>query len=102
MILAIDFDDTIHDTRNVWDGYKLGRPVEGAQSAMRKLREEGHTLIIHTVWGAQKKAIADWLFYFNIPYDDITSQKPAADRYIDNKGLRFRDWRQTLEELKDD
>lgn len=42
MIIAIDFDGTIHD--GVWPA--IGEPMPGAKEAINNLRAEGHYIII--------------------------------------------------------
>lgn len=98
--IALDFDDTIHDTKNVKKGYKMGQPIGGAAEAIRMLRSQGHEIIIFPTWAtseARRKAIVDWLNYFGIEFDDITSVKPEAELYVDNRGLRFESWSGVLD-----
>lgn len=97
--LAIDFDGVIHDPTNVKKGYKLGVPIEGAHKALWELKHDGAIIVIHSVWAnteAGQRAIADWCNYFKFPYDFVTNIKPDADIYIDNKGYRFENWKDTL------
>lgn len=102
LVLAIDFDDTLHDTQNKQKGYKLGIPVKGAVESMKRLKNEGAILIIFSVWAdtdQKREAMSKWLRYFEIPYDAITNVKGNADAYIDNKAIRFTDWGRTLEDI---
>lgn len=101
--LAIDFDGTIHDPFNVKKGYKMGTPIPGAVDAVKYLKQIGHEIIIHPTWAdnmQRRKAIVDWLEYFKVPFDDITSVKPDADFYIDNNAIRFESWPQTLDFIR--
>lgn len=101
--LAIDLDGVCHDPDNVLPGYKMGQPIPGAVQAMQKLKSEGAIIVIHSIWAdteAKCQAMADWLKYFKIPYDFITNKKLDVDFYIDNKGLYFQSWDQTLDEIK--
>lgn len=100
MILAIDFDGVLHDHKKPVAGRRMGAPIEGAKEAMIKLKTEGHTLIIHSVWGDVGDTIMMWLRYYGIPYDYITRTKPNADWYIDDKALRFTNWTETLKCLQ--
>jgi hypothetical protein len=103
LLLAIDFDDTIMDTKNKLPGYKLGRPVKGAAEAMKKLKSEGAIITIHSVWASTEQkcqAMSKWCRFFDIPYDFITNQKPIATFYLDNNGLRFETWDQALADIK--
>jgi len=100
MRIAIDFDSTIHDPFNKKKGYKMGQPIGGAPEAIRMLRAQGHEIIIFPTWAtneARRKAIVDWLDFFGVEFDDITSVKPEADLYLDDRALRFESWAQTLD-----
>lgn len=97
--IAVDFTDTIEDHQNVQPGYKLGPPIKGAVDALNGLKAQGCIIVIFSVWAngeKQRKAMAEWLHYFNIPYDFITNIKPDCDVYIDNKGYRLENWPDTL------
>ena len=101
MIFAIDFDDTIHDTKSVPQGKKLGCPVEGAKESIAFLRDQGHKVIIFSYWATSDKVkiIEDWCVYFGIAVDEITNIKPKAHFYIDNLSVHFQTWNQTLREI---
>lgn len=103
LTLAVDFDEVLHDPTNKKKGYKLGVPIKGAQAAMKRLKGEGAIITIHSVWADTEQrcqAISKWCRYFDIPYDFITNQKPLAQFYIDNHGLRFYNWDQTLADIE--
>ena len=96
MILAIDFDDTIHDTNSVPTGKRMGLPLKGARDKMIGLSKK-HFLIIHTVRAAgpnATEAVIDWLKFFDIPFSSVTNIKPNADYFIDNKNIAFTNWDQ--------
>lgn len=100
--LAIDFDSVIHDPNNVEKGYKMGKPIVGAQEALQGLHRSGAIIVIHSVWADSEKkrmAMAEWCHFFDIPYDFITNTKPVADVYIDDHGYRFENWSDTLKFL---
>ena len=104
MRVACDFDGVLHDPTNRLKGYKLGQPIEGAVEAIRQLRAQGHYIIIFPTWADNQKrrqALVDWLTYFNIGFDDITSVKPDADCYIDDRAVRFDNWLQALKAIRD-
>lgn len=101
-ILAIDFDGVLHNPNDVEDGRRMGRPVEGAREAMTYLANQGDTLIVFTVRGGEqrsRKAVEDWLTFFNIPFSAVTNIKPKADAYVDNLGIRFTNWPQALRDI---
>ena len=98
MIFAIDFDGVIHDYKNIPEGRKLGAPIEGAKEALEFLRSERHKIIIFSTWASEDKVktFENWLNYFEIPFDEITNIKQKAHFYIDDHGLRFSSWNDTL------
>lgn len=100
MKICVDFDGTVHDPFNRKPGYKMGQPIPGSAEALKFLQARGHEVIIFPTWAdnqQRRKALVDWLTYFKVPFDDITSVKPEADFYIDNNAVRFESWAQTLD-----
>lgn len=98
--IALDFDGTIHDPFNVKKGYKMGQPIPGSAQAVKFLRDQGHEIIIFPTWADRvdrRQAIVDWLDYFKVPFNDITSVKPDVDFYVDNNAIRFESWAATLD-----
>jgi ribonucleotide monophosphatase NagD (HAD superfamily) len=99
IVLAIDWDGVIHDRANPVEGKRLGEPLPGAKEAIEKLVDRGFRVVIftcvaHTPAGHQ--AVTDWMEYYDIPCHDVTAVKPVADLYIDDKGLRHKNWSQSL------
>lgn len=78
----------------------MGEPIEGAREAMSQLDREGHRLIIHTVRGDKPEHVIDWLHFFQIPFDEVTRVKPAADLYLDDRAVRFETWEKFMQDLK--
>jgi hypothetical protein len=102
MVIAVDFDLTLCGQRPAPG--KMGVPEPGALLSMKKLNDEGHTLIIFTARNVQdprvKKAVSDWLDYFNIPYHGISNIKsPAYDVIIDDRAIHYEDWTQVVSDL---
>lgn len=97
MTIAIDFDDTIHDTRNKLPGYRMGQPTLDAVETLQAWAEEGHVLVIFTARNVQDpkvyKAVKDWLDYFKLPYHGITNIKRSEfDLIIDNRAITYTNW----------
>lgn len=103
MILAIDFDGVIHDNKNPVEGRKMGAPIEGAKDALWGFQTRGDKIIIFCVWASGKAigTIIDWCKFYDIPYSDITNIKPHCDIYIDDKAIRFTNWRETEMMVRD-
>jgi hypothetical protein len=96
MIIAIDFDGTLH-TGSKWPD--VGAPAPYAKEIMQQLKKEGHYLIIWTCReGKSQTDMVNWLLEHNIPFDRVNEHKPGsevpygytarkvyADLYIDDK-----------------
>ncbi len=97
MIIAVDFDGTLHTGE--WPA--IGEPMPWAIAGMRRLKEDGHMLI---VWSCREGYdlvdAVNWLLEHEIPFDrindnlpknirkyDNNSRKISADLYIDDRQL---------------
>ncbi|MBE3583152.1 MAG: hypothetical protein IMX01_03440 [Limnochordaceae bacterium] len=98
--LCVDFDGTITD----YDHYR-GRgvfdpPLPGAVETLQRLKTEGWKILIYTT-RSEVDEIARYLQAHGIPYDginrdpdgpsDTNAGKPAADAYLDDRAVPFRD-----------
>ncbi|MDU1892738.1 MAG: HAD hydrolase family protein [Dysgonomonas sp.] len=96
MIIAIDFDGTLHTGK--YPG--IGAASPHAKETMQKLKEEGHYLIIWTCReGVLQTEAVNWLLAHEIPFDRVNDHEPQnkaeyepnvarkvyADLYIDDK-----------------
>ena len=108
LTIAVDFDNTLvhEDERGEF------APVEGAAEAMRKLREAGHRVIVHSCRTTEGIArgdlhhvlhlMADVLREFDIVFDEIwAGPKMIAHIYIDDRAVAFRDdWTRALSDVE--
>ena len=95
-VLALDFDGVIHKYSG---GYKDGSiyddPMEGAVEGITKLKEAGYELIIYTT-RPNIEDIKKWLMK-HIGFEiEIADRKPKAMAYIDDRGIRFTNWKDVL------
>lgn len=112
MTIAIDFDGVIHKYSQGWkDGTIYDPPIDGALDAIRLIQQHD-AVVIHTTRDPQQ--VADWLGEYDIPcrvdwtsvfWDNrevvlVTNRKPAAYVYIDDRGLWFLNWHQTINALR--
>jgi hypothetical protein len=98
----VDLDGVISTEERVFDR-PLARQIPGAREALRKLKAEGHTIVIYTARGwAEYNVTRHWLDQNEIPYDALHMGKPIAHVWIDDRAVRFKNWEQTLEELRTD
>jgi len=105
MRICIDLDGVIANLKKEGKTYSDVKPVNGAIEKIKKLKENGHYIIIYTARhmktcnGNVSKVLAkvgkitlDWLEKYQVPYDEIVFGKPWADIYIDDNGFRFKNW----------
>ena len=112
MIIAIDFDQTLHTAE--WP--LIGEPKPYAVHALKTLKEEGHYLILWTCReGQELLAAVNWMCQHEIPFDRVNdnhpdmikrhncnSRKVYADLYIDDKQLHWvSDWELILARVHD-
>ncbi|MDH6357217.1 hypothetical protein [Parabacteroides sp. PF5-9] len=97
MIIAVDFDGTLHTGQ--WPS--IGIPKPYAVDAMNRLKKDGHYLIIWTCrTGDNLTEAINWLLANNIPFDRVNDHNPEEIRlygtnarkvhahlYIDDKQL---------------
>ncbi len=75
--------------------------VEGAQDAIRRLKQKGYSIILCTSrFRSQKDTTIEWLERNNIPFDDIVFGKPRGILYIDDRGYRFKGWDRFFDEVE--
>jgi hypothetical protein len=105
--IAIDFDGVIHKYSKGWQGGKIyDKPVEGAIEAYYELIKKYNVVIFTS--REDTEAVKRWMdkhfdFEKNLGHfyePEVTNVKPIATAYIDDRGIRFSDWKSTLEFLE--
>ncbi|MBF0576620.1 hypothetical protein [Dysgonomonas sp. GY617] len=95
MVIAVDFDGTLH----TGDFPNIGEIADGAKECMKQLKKDGHYLTIWTCRCGDKLTDAvNWLLSQGIPFDRINEHDPEnlarfesnsrkiyAHLYIDDK-----------------
>ncbi len=99
--LLIDFDRVIHKySQGFKDGSIYDDPVPGAIEALKKLQEAGYEVIVFTAKSQlgqkRNKAIKKWLEKYGLKNIKVTSTKLSARAYIDDRAIRFTNWRDIL------
>ena len=75
MIIAIDFDGTLHTGK--WPD--IGAPAPYAKEVMRKLKADGHYLIIWTCRERERQTeMVNWLLEKGIPFDRVNEHNPGS------------------------
>ena len=107
-VIAIDFDKVIHkNSKGFHDGTVYDEPVVGAKEALDFL-SNFYEIIIFTCKARPdrplingktgKDLIWEWLEKHELDQyiKAVTHNKPRAKFYIDDKGIRFENWKDTL------
>jgi len=111
--IAIDFDGVIHDFSKGWhDGTCYGNPLPGSLDALRSLSKR-FNIVIFTAKAKPnrplvngktgRQLVSEWLDKHDVLscVREITSEKPRAQLYIDDKGYRFESWESTMRYIKE-
>ena len=111
--IGIDFDGVIHrSSKGFYDGTIYDEPIEGSYEALKKISEK-YKIIIFTAKAKPDRPliggkngvelVSDWLRKHNMLQfvSDITSEKPRAVAYIDDKAIKFINWEKTVEEINE-
>ena len=112
-VVAIDFDGVIHkNSKGFHDGTVYDEPVTDSLRAIKWFYHEGYEIVIFTAKAKPdrplvngktgKELVKDWLIAngFWSYIRRITSEKPRAIAYIDDKGIRFNNWTHALQEFR--
>ena len=111
--IAIDFDGVIHkSSKGFYDGTIYDEPVEGVKKGLEYL-SKSCKLVVYTCKANPNRPpingksgtelIWEWLEDYNLSQyiSDIVYGKPNAKYYIDDKGIRFINWNQTIKEINE-
>jgi hypothetical protein len=78
MVIAVDFDRTIHDMDNPVPGRKMGPPMQGARDALWKITRAGHDWDLFTVRG-NVPYVWEWLRYYDFPEPRYVTDRKQGD-----------------------
>ena len=111
--IAIDFDGVIHNFDKGWhDGTCYGEPLPRSLEAIKTLSAK-YNIIIFTAKAKKNRPLVngktgtqlvqEWLEKYDVMQyiNEITSEKPRAQIYIDDNGYRFNNWDQTLKDIEE-
>jgi hypothetical protein len=108
--ILIDFDGPVHRySKGYLNGQIYDIPTEGSKEALQFLKNEGFEIVIFTTRVSQEEhpetfqlnaqTLRNWLDNYDIPFDRVTSEKLLALAYIDDRGVRFSSWSDTIQFL---
>lgn len=70
--------------------YSECEPNTEMVEVLRKLKERGHRIIIHTArWEEDREVTELWLKRNGFEYNEAMFEKPLGDVYIDDRALRY-------------
>lgn len=106
--LAIDFDGVIHkNSKGFYDGTIYDEPIEGSIESIKSLAKQ-YDIIIFTAKAKRDRPLVngktgaelvyDWLDKYGLSSSikQVTSEKPRAVAYIDDKAIKFTSWKETI------
>ena len=102
--ICLDFDGVVHSYKSGWQGMSVipDPPVDGTKDAIERLRV-WYVVVIHSTrckTTEGRNAIRNWLRKNHIVVDEICDSKPPAVIYVDDRGIRFRDWIDCMAEIR--
>ncbi len=110
--IGVDFDGVIHKcSQGYYDGTIYDKPIEGSYEALERLSKE-YTIIVNTCKAKPDRGLVngktgtqlvwEWLEKYDMSkfVSKVTSEKPRARVYIDDKGIRFTGWADALESME--
>ena len=110
--IAIDFDGVIHgNSKGFHDGTVYDEPIVGSLEAVKHFYNQGYSIVVFTAKAKPDRPLVDgktgvqlvweWLGNYNFSsyINKVTAEKPRALVYIDDKGLRFNNWEETLKQV---
>tara|TARA_R110000824_G_scaffold4217_3_gene20066 strand:- start:8599 stop:9576 length:978 start_codon:yes stop_codon:yes gene_type:complete len=110
--IGVDFDGVIHKcSKGYYDGTIYDEPIEGAYEALEKISQQ-YTIIMHTAKAKPDRGLVngktgtelvwEWLEKYDMAkfVSKVTSEKPRAVCYIDDKGVEFYSWDDCLDRLQ--
>lgn len=85
MVVAVDFDGTLHDGK--WPS--IGEPLEGTITTMKEMQELGVYIVIWTCRsGDNQTRMVNWLLEHRIPFDRVNDNRPEQVAYFGNNSRK--------------
>ena len=110
--IGVDFDGVIHKcSKGYYDGTIYDDPIEGSYDALKKLSDQ-YTIIIYSAKAKPDRGLVngktgteliwEWLEKHDMAkfISKVTSEKPRAVCYIDDKSIEFSNWGDCFQKLE--
>jgi len=100
MKLIIDIDGTICEEKRQFSR-SLAKPLPDAINSLKLLKKKGCILILYSArtW-AEYEMTFNWLKTNDVPFDQLILGKPEGDYWIDDRAIKFTNWKNILEQIK--
>lgn len=97
--IMVDLDGVLC-TEEMFFDRPLAEPIAGAKEALQQLRAAGHVIVVYTGrgWG-EFRVTKKWLDDHGFVYDGLHMGKPIADVWIDDRAVRFTNWKDALSQI---
>ena len=109
--ICVDFDGVIHkNSKGYYDGTIYDEPIEGSRKALEKLSKKYDVVICSAKAKSDRglingktgiQLVWEWLKKYKMDkfVIEVTAEKPRAVAYIDDKGITFESWEETLKDI---
>ncbi len=100
--ICLDFDGVIHKYSRHYQGTIYDPPIEGTKKALIRMLKKGYKLVIHTAYPKPDEIPAWMIKYFGktiAKQIKVIGGKPKAFMYIDDRAIRFINWKDILSYL---
>jgi uncharacterized HAD superfamily protein len=99
MKLIIDIDGTICEENRQFSR-SLAKPLPNAVKSLKALKKKGYILILYSArtW-AEYEMTLNWLKSYDIPFDQLILGKPEGDYWIDDRAIKYTNWKEVLENI---
>jgi uncharacterized HAD superfamily protein len=98
--IIIDLDGTICSEEKTYSR-SLAHPLRGAKETVNGFFRAGHKIIIYTSRSWQEYEMTElWLKKHGFRYHQLILGKPTGELWIDDRALRFTDWKRVSKAVK--
>jgi uncharacterized HAD superfamily protein len=94
------FDEGIYSDKANW-AYENCEIVPEAVESINELYKDHKIILYSARWHADYEKTVKWLEKYGVKYHQLILGKPLADRYIDDRGLTYTNWKEVMNELRE-